>query len=212
MGCLTAIPVTASKLLSQLERNFGATLIRRSTRASHPTKEGSDYYHEVCQLMARLSDLDASIKDNATIPKGRIRVDFHSAMANSILIPILGGFRSLYPEIQLVLGISDRPISLIEEAADCVIRLGRLPDASLIAKVLFEDRLITCASPAFCRARARRCHRRSWLNITNSLAPFQRSRGKPPHWYSGRAARSPSWNKPTSFPMTAQVCIQGGPP
>ena len=68
-----------------------------------------------------------------------------------VLIPALGQFRARYPNIQLALGISDKPVSLIGEGVDCVVRLGRLADTSLIARTIYEDRLITCASRAYLR-------------------------------------------------------------
>lgn len=145
-----AIPKsTASKLLAELETKLKVRLVNRSTRAVSLTDEGARYYREVAPLMRQLGDVEAELQDASAVPRGRLRVDVHSAMANSALIPMLGEFRALYPGIQLMLGISDRPISLIEEAADCVIRLGQLPDASLVARVIYEDRLVTCASPVY---------------------------------------------------------------
>ena len=140
---------TASKLLGELEGNLGVKLLNRTTRAISLTEEGSRYYREIGPLLTRLGDIETELKSNGLLPKGPLRVDVHSAMANSVLIPILGEFRTQYPDIQLILGISDRPISLVEEAADCVIRMGPLPNTSLIARQLYEDRLITCASPLY---------------------------------------------------------------
>lgn len=117
-----AIPKsTASKLLAELETKLKVRLVNRSTRAVSLTDEGARYYREVAPLMRQLGDVEAELQDASAVPRGRLRVDVHSAMANSALIPMLGEFRALYPGIQLMLGISDRPISLIEEAADCVI-------------------------------------------------------------------------------------------
>ena len=140
---------TASKLLADLETYLGVTLLHRSTRSVKLTVEGAGYYEQASRILARLAEADSDIREVGGQLKGRLRIDVHSAMANSILIPMLAEFRDLYPDILLMIGISDRPISLVEEAADCVIRLGKLPDASLIARVLFEDRLVTCASPAY---------------------------------------------------------------
>ena len=140
---------TASKLLAALEASLGVKLIHRTTRAISVTDEGARYYREAAPLLAQLGDVEAELKHAGALPRGPLRVDVHSAMAHSILIPMLGEFRALYPDIQLLLGISDRPISLVQEAADCVIRLGRLPDTSLIARRIYDDQLITCASPHY---------------------------------------------------------------
>ncbi|MFJ1299038.1 LysR family transcriptional regulator [Pseudomonadota bacterium AL_CKDN230030165-1A_HGKHYDSX7] len=140
---------SASKLLAQLERHLGVPLIGRSTRVSQLTKEGAEYYRDVTELLARLGSIDAELGARGSSLRGRLRIDVPSSLANAVLIPILGEFRALYPDIQLLVGVGDRPISLIEEAADCVIRVGELPDASFIARVLFEDTLVTCASPDY---------------------------------------------------------------
>nr|WP_201837761.1 LysR substrate-binding domain-containing protein [Microvirga zambiensis] len=57
---------------------------------------------------------------------GRVRVDVHSSMANMLLIPALDRFRTRYPNIQLVIGITDKPVVLIEEAVDCIVNSGDL--------------------------------------------------------------------------------------
>lgn len=143
---------TASKLLADLEFHLGTKLLLRSTRSITVTPEGSAYYEQVSQVVGRLDDADLSLRESSSDPKGRVRVDVHSSMAISILIPALGDFRDKYPDIQLVIGISDRPVGLIEEGVDCVVRLGRLPDTTLIAKTIYEDRLVTCASPNYLAA------------------------------------------------------------
>lgn len=140
---------TASKLLSQLETHLGTKLLQRSTRALALTAEGSEYYERAGSLLAGLHDIDADLRQRGGGLSGRIRIDLHSAMANTLLIPALGQFRDRYPGIQVAVGVSDRPVSLIGEGVDCVVRLGRLSDTSLIARTIYEDRLITCASPAY---------------------------------------------------------------
>lgn len=144
---------TTSKLLADLEASLETKLLARSTRSVALTAEGAAYYDQVVQVISRLGEADASIRDKGASPKGRVRVDVPSAFAGSILIPVLHEFREAYPDIQLAIGISDRPVGLIEEGVDCVVRLGALPDASLIARTIYQDRLITCASPDYLAAR-----------------------------------------------------------
>ncbi|GAA3114758.1 LysR family transcriptional regulator [Rhizobium viscosum] len=144
---------TASKLLADLEAHLGTKLLQRSTRSVALTAEGAAYYEQVGHVMTSLQDADLSVRETSTSPSGRVRVDVPSSLANTLVIPALGHFRTLYPDIQLAIGISDRPVALIEEAVDCVLRVGHLPDTSLIAKTIYEDRLITCASPEYLAAR-----------------------------------------------------------
>jgi DNA-binding transcriptional LysR family regulator len=78
-----------------------------------------------------------------------LRIDIGSSLPNLILIPALPDFRARYPDIYLYLGVSDRPVDLVEERVDCVIRTGTLPDSSLVSRRLAELDYITCASPAY---------------------------------------------------------------
>lgn len=142
---------TASKLLAQLEQHLGAKLLQRSTRSLALTSEGSDYYERAGQLVASLHDLDTDLQHRRSLVSGRIRVDVHSTMAHAVLIPALADFRARHPGIEVALGISDRPVSLIGEGVDCVVRLGRLADTTLIGRTVYEDHLITCASPDYLR-------------------------------------------------------------
>lgn len=140
---------TISKQLQDLERHVQAKLIQRTTRAVTLTPEGAAYYQQITPLIARLEQADAGIQESSSGLSGRLRVDVHSSMANFMLIPALADFRERYPGIHLALGINDRPVSIIEEGVDCVVRAGLLPDTSLVARTVLRDSLITCASPDY---------------------------------------------------------------
>lgn len=140
---------TVSKLVRDLEDHLGTKLIQRSTRSLTTTTEGSEYYKRVNRLVTKLDEADAALRGMAEAASGRLRVDMHSSMANFVVIPLLAEFRALHPGIQLVIGINDRPVNLIEEGVDCVIRFGYLSDSSLIARTVIHERVITCASPAY---------------------------------------------------------------
>jgi LysR family transcriptional regulator, regulator for bpeEF and oprC len=67
-------------------------------------------------------------------PKGRLRIDVAGSLASLFLIPKLPAFVERYPEIQVEIGVSDRPLNLISENVDCVIRGGPLTEQSLVAR------------------------------------------------------------------------------
>lgn len=140
---------TVSKALKELEEHLGIKLVQRTTRTVTLTNEGAEYYQKISKLVARLDETEAAMRDLGAAAKGRLRIDLHSSLANFVLIPILEEFRERYPHIQLALGIGDRPVNLIEEGVDCVIRAGELADSSLIGRTLYKDRLVTCASPDY---------------------------------------------------------------
>ena len=68
---------------------------------------------------------------------------------HSILLPSLDSFRRQYPGVHLMIGVRDRPVDLVQEGVDCVIRTGPLEDSSLVARPLGNFRWITCAAPSY---------------------------------------------------------------
>ncbi|MFC7208422.1 LysR family transcriptional regulator [Comamonas endophytica] len=140
---------TISKALLELEAHLGTPLLRRTTRSVTLTVEGAEYYRRVSGVTASLDEADETLRHMGTAAQGRLRIDVYSSFANHVLIPALGYFKAEFPGVQLAVGISDRPVNLVEEGVDCVIRAGALADSTMVAKTLFKDRLLTCASPAY---------------------------------------------------------------
>jgi LysR family transcriptional regulator for bpeEF and oprC len=70
-------------------------------------------------------------------------------IAKPLIIPNLPDFQAKYPEIDLILGVSDQPLDLIAEGIDCVLRIGDLPLSSLVGRVLAKMAMLICASPVY---------------------------------------------------------------
>ncbi len=140
---------TVTKLVQELEAHLDVKLLQRTTRRVTVTAEGIAYYERAVRLIDEVEDMDAAVAHTRVQPRGRLRIDIGSSLANLILIPALPDFRARSPDIQIYLGVSDRPVDLIEEGVDCVIRAGTLPDTSLVARRIAEFDYVTCASPAY---------------------------------------------------------------
>ena len=140
---------TVTKLIQSLESHLRVKLLNRTTRRVTVTPDGAAYYERLTRLMADLDELESSLADAQASPKGKLRVDVGGAAASLILIPALPKFHALYPDIQLELGVTDRPIDLISDNVDCVIRGGELTDLSLVARRVATLPFVTCATPAF---------------------------------------------------------------
>jgi LysR family transcriptional regulator for bpeEF and oprC len=143
---------SVSKLLQDLEQHLRTKLVERSTRALTITPEGEAYREHAIKLLADIEDMDTAAADSRTKPRGKLRVDVGSSLANTVIIPQLPDFRARYPDVELALGVNDRPIDLIGEGMDCVIRVGELADASLIARRLGTLDTVTCATPGYLAA------------------------------------------------------------
>jgi DNA-binding transcriptional LysR family regulator len=140
---------TLSKLIQNLESHLRTKLLNRTTRRVTVTADGAAYYERVVRILTDVDELDGSMSLSQASPKGRLRIDISGALALQILIPALPQFHARYPDIQIELGVSDRPVDLLGENVDCVVRAGEIADQSLIARRIAEFHFIACATPAY---------------------------------------------------------------
>lgn len=140
---------TVTKLVQHLEARLKVRLLNRTTRRVTVTPDGAAYYERTARLLNDLDDIEASMTNAQASPSGRLRVDVGTSVAGLIIIPALAEFYRRYPDIQLDLGVSDRPVDLITDNVDCVIRGGDLVEQSLVARRIGNLSLITVATPAY---------------------------------------------------------------
>jgi len=143
---------TVSSAVRQLEQALGTRLLQRTTRRVQMTQEGAAYYARSRELVADFDALRAMFRSGADVLTGRLRIDMSVAMAARIVLPRLGDFMALHPQLAVDLGTADRRVDPIREGYDCVLRAGTLQDSSLVARPLGTYRLVNCASPAYLRA------------------------------------------------------------
>ncbi|MCR4264861.1 LysR family transcriptional regulator [Nitratireductor sp. ZSWI3] len=147
---MLAIPkATVTKLIQGLEAHLRTKLLNRTTRRVLVTPDGALYYDRTVRLLAEIDELDSSMASSQRLPKGKLRVEMSGAIANLVLIPALCAFHDSYPDIQLDLGISDRPVDILGENVDCAIRAGDIADQSLIARRVSAISFVTCAAPLY---------------------------------------------------------------
>jgi LysR family transcriptional regulator for bpeEF and oprC len=140
---------TVTRLIQALEAHLDTKLLNRTTRRVTVTADGAAYYDRALRLLSEIDELESSMSRAKRNPKGRLRIDVGAPVAQLLLIPALPDFYARYPQIQIDLGVSDRPVDLIGENIDCVLRAGELTDQSLVARRIGEFHSIICASPAY---------------------------------------------------------------
>ena len=140
---------SVTKLVQQLEAQLKVKLLQRTTRRVTVTPEGAAYYQRTARVLAELDEIESDLTQDRTNPRGCVRVDVGSVVANLILMPTLPAFHKRYPQVQLALGVSDRPVDLVGEAVDCVIRGGTMSDQSLVARRIGQMDFVTVAAPAY---------------------------------------------------------------
>lgn len=140
---------TVSKLVGDLEAHLGNKLMHRTTRTVVPTTDGMEYYGQAVRLLADLDAMDHAMRGQRRKPHGHLRIDAPAAFATAILIPALPDFYREYPDITVALGISDRPVNIVGEGVDCVIRAGSVDELSMVGRKLLDMPYMTCATPAY---------------------------------------------------------------
>ncbi|MBX3657835.1 MAG: LysR family transcriptional regulator [Ramlibacter sp.] len=140
---------TVTKLVQHLEARLKVRLLNRTTRRVTVTPDGAAYYERTLRVLNDLDDIEASMSNAQANPSGRLRVDVGTSVARLVIIPALPGFYERYPDIQLDLGASDRPVDLISDNVDCVIRGGDLVEQSLVARRIGNMGLVTVAAPSY---------------------------------------------------------------
>ncbi|MFL9874438.1 LysR family transcriptional regulator [Paraburkholderia megapolitana] len=135
--------------IKNLEKHLGTPLLRRSTRTLSLTDAGARYFASCQAILSDIVEAESGLSTDAKNPHGRVRVDMPGVIGRAIVLPRLLEFEERFPDIELVLGLSDRPADLIYDGIDCVIRSGELMDSTLVARRLGQLNWLTCAAPRY---------------------------------------------------------------
>ena len=140
---------TVTTIIQNLEALLQVRLLNRTTRRISLTPDGASYYEHCIRILGEVEETEAAFRDVTRGPKGRLRIDMPSPIGRMIVIPRLNEFHDRYPEIEVVIGMSDRQVDLVREAVDCVVRIGKLQDSMLVARRIASFKLVTCAAPTY---------------------------------------------------------------
>ncbi len=140
---------SVSTLVAQLEAHLQTKLLARTTRRLSLTDDGAAYLERVQRLLGDVDELETQLRGAHTSPRGRLRVDVPAAAGRHVIAAALPQFFAQYPDISIDIGSSDRPVDLVMEGVDCVIRGGAVHDESLVARKLGAFKVITCAAPSY---------------------------------------------------------------
>ncbi len=148
---LGVTPPAVSKRLAALERRLGVRLLQRTTRRISLTPEGETYLVEGARVLQDLETLERTVAGSRALPKGLLRVCATLGFGRKHVAPVLSKFVRKYPDVEVQLHLTDRPVNLVEQGFDLQLRFGELPDARLTARLLARNRRVLCASPAYLR-------------------------------------------------------------
>jgi len=146
-------PSAVSKQIGRLEDHLGVRLLNRTTRRLSLTEEGRAFYERCARIVAEIEEAEEWALARRGTARGKLRVASTVAFAKHQLMPLLPEFMNRYPEVDVALEVTDRPVDLVEEGVDVAIRFTeQLSDPSLVARRLAVNRRLICAAPAYLEA------------------------------------------------------------
>ncbi len=140
---------TISKKVAALENKLGVKLITRSSRDQALTPAGIDYYQHCLSVIADIDEADAKLRSKESSPEGLLRISVPVSFGRLVLAQLMSEFLQKYPQIQLEMHLSERDVNLIVEGFDVAICAHTLDDSSLVARPLFESRLVLVATTSY---------------------------------------------------------------
>jgi DNA-binding transcriptional LysR family regulator len=140
---------SVSRQIAALEEHLGARLLNRSTRTMALTEVGRGYYERCVRILSDLDEAEAAVTSLQTSPRGTLRVTAPLSFGQLYLGPPIARFLTRFEDVDVEVSLSDRVVDVVEEGFDVAVRIGRLPDSTLIARKLGSDSAVLCAAPAY---------------------------------------------------------------
>ncbi len=135
-------PAAVSRAVSFLETHIGAQLLHRTTRSIKLSDTGERYAAACRQVLTDLEEADSIASSERSVPRGILTLTAPVVSGEVVLRPILNAFMDAFPEISARLYLLDRQVNLIDEGVDVALRIGHLPDSTLVAIRVGEVRLV----------------------------------------------------------------------
>ncbi|MGQ3301264.1 LysR substrate-binding domain-containing protein [Reyranella sp.] len=140
---------TVSRKVSDLERHLGTRLLNRSTRQLTLTDAGRSFVAACRRILDDVAEAERSASGEYSAPKGELSLSAPIVFGRLHVLPVASAFLKTHPEIDIRLMLSDRIVDLQEDRVDIAIRIGELPDSSMVATRVGSTRRVLCGSPAY---------------------------------------------------------------
>jgi DNA-binding transcriptional LysR family regulator len=151
---LLKLPVaTVSRKVAELELRLKTQLFQRTSRRITLTDAGRSYIDACKRIIEQVDEAEREVSGEYQTPKGELAVTAPWGLGHTHLLPLTVEFEEAYPDIRLRLMLTDRIVGMVEENIDIAIRVGVLPDSSMIAIPIGAIRIVVCASPSYLATR-----------------------------------------------------------
>lgn len=151
-------PAVIGRRIDALEERLGVKLLVRTTRRITLTHEGVAFLEDAHRFLGDLANAEASVSAGGVKASGHLRITAPAGFGRRHVAPLVPHFVALHPEVSLSLNLSDRLVDIVNENYDCAVRVGDLPDSSLVSVRLADNRRLCVASPTYLRQRGTPAH------------------------------------------------------
>ena len=141
-------PAIMGRRLDALEAHLGVKLLVRTTRRISLTHEGSAFLEDCQRVLADVANAEASVSEGGVKATGHLRITAPAGFGRRHVAPLVPRFRELHPDVTISLNLSDRVVDMAGEGYDCAVRVGDLPDSSLVSVRIADNRRLCVATPA----------------------------------------------------------------
>ncbi|WP_085316181.1 LysR family transcriptional regulator [Derxia lacustris] len=148
-GAEGVVPAVIGRRLDALEARLGVRLFQRTTRRLSLTAEGSAFLEDVQRVLADLEAVEAAVSAGGGRVGGHLRVTAPAGFGRKHVAPWVPGFVQAHAGLSFALDLTDRIVDLVHDGYDCGIRIGDLPDSSLVSFKLAENRRLVVAAPGY---------------------------------------------------------------
>lgn len=142
-------PAIMGRRLDGLEERLGVKLLLRTTRRITLTHEGSAFLEHCQRILADVANAEASVSAGGVKASGHLRITAPAGFGRRHVAPLVPRFRELHPEVTISLNLSDRVVDIAGEGFDCAVRVGDMPDSSLVSVRLADNRRLCVATPKY---------------------------------------------------------------
>ena len=142
-------PAIMGRRLDALEERLGVKLLVRTTRRITLTHEGSAFLEDCQRLLADLANAEASVSAGGVKASGHLRITAPAGFGRRHVAPLVAKFRAHHADVTITLNLSDRVIDVAGEGFDCAVRVGDMPDSSLVSVRLADNRRLCVATPQY---------------------------------------------------------------
>ncbi len=142
-------PAIMGRRLDALEERLGVKLLVRTTRKLSLTFEGSAFLEDAQRLLADMANAEASVSAGGVKASGHLRITAPAGFGRRHVAPLVPKFHDLHSDVTLSLNLSDRVIDIAGEGFDCAVRVGDMPDSSLVSVRLADNRRLCVATPDY---------------------------------------------------------------